>query len=139
MIARSRIFEERQFWHERSKVAAHSNRTIVYVVPRTWLGRLLAAVGTIALIILAVFFFTIFLTVFIFLAVVIIARILWAQYRTRQKASKRVIDIEYREKVTETRRRSEDARLDFQRPEDEQNYRDTVGSKVKNYWNTENE
>lgn len=76
---------------------------------------------------------------FLVLTIVIIARILWAQHRTRQKASKRVIDIEYREEITETRRRSEDARLDFQRPEDEQNYRDAVGSKVKNYWNRENE
>jgi len=107
MIARSRIFEERQFWHERSKVAAHSNRAIVYVVPRTWLGRILAAVGTIVLLLLAVFFFTIFLTVFIFLAIVIIARILWAQHRMNQKASENVIDVDYSEEETKVKQHGE--------------------------------
>ena len=68
---------------------------MVYIAPRTWLGRLVAAVGTIALILLAVFFFTIFLTVFSVLAVVIIARILWAQRQSRQKAEEDVIEVEY--------------------------------------------
>ena len=79
------------------------NVRIVHIVPRSWLGRLVAAGGTIALILLAVFFFTVFLTVFAVLAVVIIARILWAQHQTSQKTSEHVIDAEYTVDNTEIR------------------------------------
>lgn len=52
-----------------------ANGRTVYIVPRRWLGRFVAAVGTITLIFLAVFFFTVFRTVFAILAFIIIARI----------------------------------------------------------------
>ena len=100
-------------------MGAPSNRKVVYIVPRTWLGRLVAAVGTIAVIILAVFFFTIFLTVFAVLAVVIVARILWAQRQIHRKASRHVIDVEYSvEEETKVQPDGETTPSDAQRLDD---------------------
>jgi membrane protein implicated in regulation of membrane protease activity len=83
------------------------NRKIVYIVPRTWIGRLVAAMSTIMLVILAVFFFTIFFIIISVLAVVIIARILWYQRQTSRKGPEDIIEGEYTVEDAKTHRPSQ--------------------------------
>ncbi len=100
-----------------------SNRRVkvVHIAPRTWLGRLFTTVGTIALLLLAIFFFTIFLTVFTGLAAVIIARILWSRRQMRQKAAEHVIDVEYSVEKTEAQQRGETKPVDDKGLDDRRN------------------
>jgi len=85
---------------------------VVTIAPRTLLGRLVVTVGTIVLILLAVFFFTIFLTLFSVFVVAIIARILWAQWQSRLKVAEQAIDVEYSVEKTEAQQQGEDTLLD---------------------------
>ena len=75
----------------------------MYIVPRTWLGRLVAFVAIVALCVLAVFFFAVFLAVFAAPATVLIARILWMQRQIRRKGAGEFIEAEYTVKNIETK------------------------------------
>ena len=68
---------------------------VVYIFPRTWLGRLVAAVAVVVLFVLAVFFFAVFLAVFAAAATVFIVRILWIQRKIRRKGVEEFIEGEY--------------------------------------------
>lgn len=76
-------------------MTAGTSKKFVYVLPHTWLGRLVTAIVTVVLIALAVLFFAVFLAAFAVLAVVVIARILWAQRQSRRQAAEHVIDVKY--------------------------------------------
>ena len=76
---------------------------MVYIVPRTRLGRLVAFGAIVALCVLAVFFFAVFLAVFAAAATVLIARILWIQRQIRQKGPEEFIKAEYTVENIETK------------------------------------
>lgn len=85
-------------------------RKEVVIVPRTWLGRLAAAVFAAALIVPAVFFFTIVLGIFAVLAIVVVVKVLWVQRKGRRKtAKKNTIDAEY-VVITSSRQRDHETR-----------------------------
>ena len=71
-------------------------KKVVHIVPRTWFGRLLAPIAATTLLLLAILFFTFFFTIFIavlgVLAMILIARTLWAVFKSKGRPS---IDIKY--------------------------------------------
>lgn len=93
-------------------MTSQANRTRVHVVPRTWLGRLTTAVGAVALLVLAMLFFAVFLTVFVIMGILILARMWWVERQIRRKASQQVIDAEYSVEITETARQEDQSARD---------------------------
>lgn len=83
--------------------------------PRTFLGRVLAGLAAIAIIVLAVFFLTVALVVAGVVLAIAVVRVLWLMHRARRRAASRpgaaVIDVEYsivdERKPTERRPRQE--------------------------------
>ncbi|MCI0401010.1 MAG: hypothetical protein L0Z68_06880 [Gammaproteobacteria bacterium] len=94
---------------------------VVYIVPRTWLGRLVAFVAIVAVFFLGILFFAVFLAAIAAVAAVVIARILWLQRQIRRQGSKDFIEVEYTVEDTETRRPGEIAQSDSQRAKDHEN------------------
>ncbi len=74
-----------------------------------------------ALILLAVFFFTVFLTVFTALAVLIFARILWAQRQSRRETSENAIEVEYSVVKPEANQHDEGKSVEDRQLEDQRN------------------
>ena len=91
---------------------------IVHIAPKTWFGRLLVMLGAVALALLAVFFFTLFLAAFFTLSVIVIARILWAQRRSRRRGPESVINAEYTVEKTEAEMQRTATKKPLSSPED---------------------
>jgi membrane protein implicated in regulation of membrane protease activity len=85
-----------------------SGEFVIQVVPQSWLGRGLAAITGILLVVLALFFFFALFLVFgaVVLAAlsVVLIRLIWGTWHTRARMSDEIIDGEYsvenRENVT---------------------------------------
>jgi hypothetical protein len=67
----------------------------IYTLPHTWYGRLLATVVGVLLLVLGIFFFTIFLVIFGLLAIFLSIYVFFSGPKPEKSTSPNVIQIEY--------------------------------------------
>jgi hypothetical protein len=67
----------------------------IYTLPQTWYGRLLATVVGVVLLVLGIFFFTIFLAIFALLIIVGSIYMFFSAPKPQEPTSPNVIQIEY--------------------------------------------
>ena len=72
-----------------------SRRYVVEIVPRTWFGQTLALVAALALLILAMLFFSLFAMLMLVVVPILMARAILLGNASRQKRPGNVIDGEY--------------------------------------------
>ena len=90
-----------------------SDEIFVQIVPQTWLGRALAAIGGALLVILGLFFFTLFLAAGAVILAVVLARVFWQAQRIKKHMSDQVIEGEYsvQDDTDQANKQSSDALL----------------------------
>ena len=71
------------------------NVRVIPVVPRTWLGRVVATAAAVALLLLAIFFFMLVVIGVSIAVVILISRAIWLARRPGQQASGDIVDVEY--------------------------------------------
>lgn len=83
---------------DRDAAPGHVPRVVhVSVQPRTWYGKLVAAVVGLAVMVLALFLSVVVFAVLASLAVAAVVYIAWASRRARRSAQSQIIDVEARE------------------------------------------
>jgi hypothetical protein len=83
----------------KSSIVPHQPTSPLDVIPRTWLGRVLASLGALVVIVLGFFFLTVALAVGALIAFVVFVRVLWLMHRVRRAAergkTRGTIEVEY--------------------------------------------
>lgn len=102
----------------KSSIVPYQPTSPLDLIPRTWLGRVLASLGALVVIVLGFFFLTVALAIGAIVVFVVFVRVLWLMHRVRRAAERRktqgTIEVEY----TVSEEREQDARR-LNRPGDE--------------------
>lgn len=84
-----------QFRYNKSMQFNPNQKIRIYTLPQTWYGRLLATVVGALVLLLGIFFFTLFLVIFALLAIVFTIYISFAGRKPEKTMSPNIIRIEY--------------------------------------------
>ena len=83
----------------KSSIVPYQQTSPLDVIPRTWLGRVLASLGALVVIVLGFFFLTVALAIGAIVAFVVFVRVLWLMHRIRRAAERGktqgTIEVEY--------------------------------------------